>query len=1224
MANIGKQALKAKIDQHIYENDEQAITGEVMNIILQDMVDTLLPEGLDAGQVLVFDGDEWAVVDSTELNVGQLEGFNASDFMLALTADFIQATQPEGRLGLSWIDTANDRYMDYVAYGGGLWVENTHKSAIIEMAYVFAFNRTTQAWLTKVDGLWKVLSGGGDVKAISVNGVRINPDATGLITLPNYPSLTRYATEDWVDENYSYRIAGLEAEYIQASEPETTVTGSSWINTAENKYYVYVGNIPHTPGLWVEQSTLTAEIQRTFVLVRNSTTGTYMWKGLSGEWMQLNPDLSDYATKTWVEAKGYITAAALTGYATVDWVEGKGYLTEHQDITPAFRDDYGPYHNMYRFMVGSHDCAIPFVNLSDTHTVDDWGLWSKADVVALTNALNSISAAIPTAVSQLTNDSGYITAAALTSYYTKAQSNERFSIVDGLTAPPASSREGKPGDFVAVRQNNTYSLYACFGQVYTTSWLWNQVALISDIPSVSGFLTQTDADARYSQLGHTHSYLPLSGGAITGTTIAIDSAGLPTYGGSRVPANTLAIGRNGIGIGGIDTSNDGAAIYMENAGTEKNHLIIALGDDAAQLGADDYIAFRYYNTSGQATYESKIPFKSGTIALTSDIPTNNNQLTNGAGYITGINSAMIINALDYVPADLDYLTNNYLLKSGGAITGAITYDGGGSWISARDHCAVRTVRTSGEGSDWHPVVGLKTSAGFWSFGSVGGENLAFSHDTDADYTAGRNTSTVISMPLKSGTIALTSDIPDVSGYLPKSGGTMTGDLTLGIHNLIFSGGDAGDIVWYDGSGNETHRIWSGSDNSLYYRRSAGATQRIWHTGIFNPSDYQIASTAINTSNIGSQSVNYASSAGSADTVDGEHASAFAHIGAHNNLTASGNEFTFASSGFSGQIYLNFRTAGGTNGNITDYIFSNGKGGSLVALSTLISQSSQGATAYSWGNHASAGYAYASQLGSYLPLSGGTMTGQFNTRNNAVGINFRGYSSSSWDSWCAHETTGSEALVFGTQNVNTAIMFVNGESYGNVSSSRFQSLTPGLSIVNNSVLIGYGYTSSSSYKLDVNGSFYATSGYINGNTIYHSGNLSAATLGAMTQSAADARYWRPEVDRLASGKLSLQGGLVMLSNITTSGTSSDIGTSSDYFRFIHGSIFSVHGRIEKGGHYFRRYLGVYTQADLPGSSVAEVGDYAVAQVYTNTFVFAIYATAGGRTGWWAINQLSALL
>lgn len=71
--------------------------------------------------------------------------------------------------------------------------------------------------------------------------------------------------------------------------------------------------------------------------------------------------------------------------------------------------------------------------------------------------------------------------------------------------------------------------------------------------------------------------------------------------------------------------------------------------------------------------------------------------------------------------------------------------------------------------------------------------------------------------------------------------------------------------------------------------------------------------------------------GNSDTVDGYHASSFAKIGEHNNLTASGNEFTFASSGFTGDIYLNYRTAGGTNGDITGYILGNGKGGSLGSI-----------------------------------------------------------------------------------------------------------------------------------------------------------------------------------------------------------------------------------------------------------------------------------------------------
>lgn len=96
---------------------------------------------------------------------------------------------------------------------------------------------------------------------------------------------------------------------------------------------------------------------------------------------------------------------------------------------------------------------------------------------------------------------------------------------------------------------------------------------------------------------------------------------------------------------------------------------------------------------------------------------------------------------------------------------------------------------------------------------------------------------------------------------------------------------------------------------------------------------------------------YANSAGNADTVDSEHASAFAHVAAHNNLTASGNEFTTASSGFSGEYYWNYRTAGGSNGNITRYNFCNGKGGTLASITsgTFNGNCTGSAGSVAWGN-----------------------------------------------------------------------------------------------------------------------------------------------------------------------------------------------------------------------------------------------------------------------------------
>ncbi len=106
---------------------------------------------------------------------------------------------------------------------------------------------------------------------------------------------------------------------------------------------------------------------------------------------------------------------------------------------------------------------------------------------------------------------------------------------------------------------------------------------------------------------------------------------------------------------------------------------------------------------------------------------------------------------------------------------------------------------------------------------------------------------------------------------------------------------------------------------------------------------------------------YATSAGSVAWGNVTGKPSVAVQGAHNNLTASGNEFTFASSGFSGGMYINYRTAGGTNGNITEYYAGNGKGGSL---GTFIHS----------GNYSN-WCAAKSHTHSYLPLSGGTLTGQ---------------------------------------------------------------------------------------------------------------------------------------------------------------------------------------------------------------------------------------------------------
>ena len=76
---------------------------------------------------------------------------------------------------------------------------------------------------------------------------------------------------------------------------------------------------------------------------RDGDSVTYSWETAQGGGS--TPDLSSYATKTWVTEQGYLTEhqdlssyalkseiPSLTGYATKNWVQSQNYLTEHQSL----------------------------------------------------------------------------------------------------------------------------------------------------------------------------------------------------------------------------------------------------------------------------------------------------------------------------------------------------------------------------------------------------------------------------------------------------------------------------------------------------------------------------------------------------------------------------------------------------------------------------------------------------------------------------------------------------------------------------------------------------------------------------------------------------------------------------------------------------------------------------------------------------------------------------
>ena len=166
----------------------------------------------------------------------------------------------------------------------------------------------------------------------------------------------------------------------------------------------------------------------------------------------------------------------------------------------------------------------------------------------------------------------------------------------------------------------------------------------------------------FATAGHSHPYLPLSGGTLGGELIS-QNGGIWVQGGSSAGGN---VGRMGLVSGmptglAYNTSKRGVRIYSNAIafadpynGNSNNDsgwirhieetsnsgiLEIAVGDDGSEE-----IRFRRYNTSSNIVSDVLVPNATGTLALTSQIPTNNNQLTNGAGYITSSGSCNYANS----------------------------------------------------------------------------------------------------------------------------------------------------------------------------------------------------------------------------------------------------------------------------------------------------------------------------------------------------------------------------------------------------------------------------------------------------------------------------------------------------------------------------------------------------------------------------------------------------
>ena len=291
---------------------------------------------------------------------------------------------------------------------------------------------------------------------------------------------------------------------------------------------------------------------------------------------------------------------------------------------------------------------------------------------------------------------------------------------------------------------------------------------------------------------HTHSYLPLSGGTMTGviSSTVTTSTHIAGNKGTAIINSTASAGYNMLakmkssnGVFTMGTYNDKFSLYYTtdaiiSAGTNTTTYDIILLNEAGntQLGKNLFFpqkADGIYYTGTKATsrlvrfidntgdaYGNGIGIGGGGVVCigsgeASDALIDASIFTAGSEtlYLASDESIVLYSNCQTVGNRLGILydlsgrlrpdTNNTRTIGGtdyywnkAYITQTI---GGyrGSWISARDNATLKNI--SVDSQSYTPVVSVKSKAGEWSIGTLGNaDHLYFSYTTDTNYSAGTN------------------------------------------------------------------------------------------------------------------------------------------------------------------------------------------------------------------------------------------------------------------------------------------------------------------------------------------------------------------------------------------------------------------------------------------------------------------------------------------------------